>query len=672
MMTPRKLARNIFFSVGTVVTVGCAPGLVQVVEDGWRHEQQTLDVQDPTTLPPAAIPAILPPATVSDENEQRPELPLSLNDALRISLENAKVVRSLAGITAVNSGSTIYDPAIINNSIDQQQGRFDPTINQTNTLNRNESPGYGFDQFTRGGLGFSGPRVDDFRATIGVGKINTFGGTTSLNLVQNPTQVFGFGAPILNPSNRYATELSYTQPLLRGGGFYVNTAPIVLARIDTQRSYFQFKDSMQELVRGTIEAYWSLVFARLDVWARQIQVDQAEESYKFQAGKKDVGNFEPSDFFQAKVSLSQFRASLVGAKAAVLDREAALRNIMGLSPSDGRQIVPVSAPSNTRYRQDWDKLLKLSEQRRPDLIELKLILEADKQRLLQAENVALPTLNANALYRWNGLSGEIPGGRTAAAAPGQYTDWTVGVTFSVPLGLREGRARIRETDLLILKDRANLEQGLHFTGHQLAITVRGLESSYEQYLAFRQARTAALDNLLFQIARFKYGKGSIYLNVLQSLNDWGSAITNEARSLVDYNVSLANLERQTGTILETHGVILAEERFQAAGPFFHDRQYPLDVKPTGEMKRYPGTGEAGENAFDLKKPALRGPDLLNPGVNPGDVPPAPKPGDVPPAPKQGDLPLGPMPGNLPAPKPPEALKPGGFADQKEPAPTPVP
>ena len=44
-------------------------------------------------------------------------------------------------------------------------------------------------------------------------------------------------------------------------------APIVLARIDTERSYFQFKDAMQELVRGTIEAYWNLVFARLDVWA---------------------------------------------------------------------------------------------------------------------------------------------------------------------------------------------------------------------------------------------------------------------------------------------------------------------------------------------------------------------------------------------------------------------
>lgn len=648
MTSPRKLARQLFVAAGTAVTLGCAPGAMQIVEEGWRHEQQTLDVQDPTALPPAAIPTILPPRTVSDEAPPRVELPLTLNEALRISLENAKVVRSLAGISAVNSGSTIYDPAITNTGIDQQQARFDPTINQSNTLNRSESPNYGFDQFTRGGLGFSGPRTDNYQATIGVGKINTLGGNTTLNIVQNPTQVFGIGTPILNPSNRYATELQYTQPLLRGGGFYVNTAPIVLARIDTQRSYFQFKDSMQELVRGTIEAYWALVFARLDVWARQIQVDQADEAYKREAARKEFGLGDLRNVAQARVTLNQFRASLIGSKASVLDREAALRNILGLSPSDGRQIIPVSAPATTRYKHEWDKLLQLSEQRRPDIIELKLILEADKQRLLQAENTALPTLNANALYRWNGLSGEIPGGK-AATAPGQYTDWTLGVTFSVPLGLREGRARIREQDLIILKDRSNLEQGLHFTGHQLAISVRGLESSYEQYLAFRQTRTAALENLLIQIEEQRVGRG-IYLSVLQALNDWGNAITSEARSLIDYNVSLATLERQTGTILETHGVILAEERFTAAGPFFREREYPMDVKPTGETNRYPGTGEPGENAFELKKPPLRGTELAPIEENP--VNPPKKPGELP-NPKV-DM----------APPKAEPIKPSNFAEQK--------
>ena len=36
----------------------------------------------------------------------------------------------------------------------------------------------------------------------------------------------------------------------------------------------RYQDSVQEMVRGVIEAYWNLVQARVDVWARMIQVQQ--------------------------------------------------------------------------------------------------------------------------------------------------------------------------------------------------------------------------------------------------------------------------------------------------------------------------------------------------------------------------------------------------------------
>ena len=54
--------------------------------------------------------------------------------------------------------------------------------------------------------------------------------------------------------------------------------------------------------------------------------------------------------------------------------------------------------------------------------------------------------------------------------------------------------------------------------------------------------------------------------MLQALNDWGNAVSSEAQQLLTYNIALATLERQTGTILETHGLVFDEERFRAAGP----------------------------------------------------------------------------------------------------------
>jgi outer membrane protein TolC len=572
-------------------------------------EQRAITVPAPEQLPPVPVPPIPPPRTVTDPQPNTAEWQLSLDEAIRIALVNARVIRVLTGVSATNSGHTIYDAAISNPVIDQQQARFDPTVNVTERVNRFETPGAFLDPLRPGRSRLFGSVSNDWRSEVGVSKTNVLGGQLSLNWVEDPTW-FESDIPRtfpLYPENRSHVELGYTQPLLQGAGFAVNFAPVVIARIDTERSYFQYKDSVQELVRGVIEAYWNLIQARINLWARQNQLEVAEEAYRREEARQKVRIANLSDVAQARTTYHQLRAQVIGAKNDVLTREGALRNILGLPPSDCRQIIPVSSPTSRRLRPDWCELLRLAEVRRPDVVELKLVLEADRVRLLQAENAALPRLDATALYRWNGLSGEMPNGDRLASGFGQFTDWSVGVNFSVPLGLREGRARVRQQALLIARDRANLEQSLHAAAHDLAISVRDLDNAYEQYEAFKEVRAAALDNLRVQLAQFRFGR-AIYLNVLQAIQDWGNAVLAESQSLTNYNILLATLERQTGTILETHGLVFNEERQRFAGPLgccAEEVCYPAALPPTGEPRRYPGTGQPGENAFELSKPDPR-------------------------------------------------------------------
>src|SRR5438270_4584858 len=75
-------------------------------------EQRSIDPIDPAPVPPTAVPPLAPPRTVSEPGAPAGPWPLSLDEAIRIALDNAKVVRALAGLTAVSSGSTIYDTAI--------------------------------------------------------------------------------------------------------------------------------------------------------------------------------------------------------------------------------------------------------------------------------------------------------------------------------------------------------------------------------------------------------------------------------------------------------------------------------------------------------------------------------------------------------------------------------
>ena len=120
------------------LALASACGCALTPSDLWRNilmpEQRSIDYRDPGQLPPAPIPDNVPPRTVSDLRPDTEEWRLSLDDAIRIALENAKVVRMLAGTTAVTSGQTIYDPAITNTTIDQAQARFDPALALTPQL----------------------------------------------------------------------------------------------------------------------------------------------------------------------------------------------------------------------------------------------------------------------------------------------------------------------------------------------------------------------------------------------------------------------------------------------------------------------------------------------------------------------------------------------------------
>lgn len=286
-------------------------------------------------------------------------------------------------------------------------------------------------------------------------------------------------------------------------------------------------------------------------------------------------------------------------------------------------MVPSTPPTRDRVEFDWGELVETAQLRRPDLVELNLVLHADQQRLVQANNLAKPSLNAVAIRSWNGLRGQMLNGGHISSDLNDSPNWTLGINFEVPLGLRSSRANARTRELVIARDRANIQQGLHETEHTLATTVRNLDQSYEQYEAFRETRDAARINLQVQFAKER-AKIVIFLNVLQAITDWGNAVSSEASSLTQCNSTLAALERETGTILDTHGIVFMEERFQAVGPLgkHHDCGcYPRSLRPQDNMQRYNDSGEASEEAFDLEDFATSG--TAKPKVDADTITPQP-------------------------------------------------
>lgn len=572
-------------------------------------EQRHFDIRDTAQLPHTPLPEGPTPATVSDPAPAVTPTEFSLDEAIRIALTNSAVIRTLAGVTAVPSGQTVYDPAISNTAIDEARAVFDPIITARNTVSRSEQPQAIFDPDDPTGARITGSRIDNYELGLGISKRTVTGGNLSLDLTSETSRFHPGPAP-LNPQERSSVTLSYTQPLLQGANVAANVAPIIIARINTERSYFQLKDSVQELVRGVIEAYWAVVFARTDVWARRQQVEQSQANFERAEARKRQGLGTAAEVAQTRVSLYNFKAALIGAEANLLQREAALRSILGLAPAEPERLVPTTAPTTVRLEPKWDEIVRLAEERRPDLIELKLILEADQQLLLRNQNQALPRVDTTLLYRWNGLEGTTPSGTLLASRAGQFTDWTLGVNFSVPLGLRQERAALRRTELILARDQANLGQGLLTTLHALATSLRNLAQFHAQYRAYQEMRAAARINLEQQVAEFRIGRG-IFLNVLQAITDWGNAVSAEAQALSQYNIELASLERQTGTILETHGIQFFEERYGSIGPLGRlakPRCYPAAAVPGPNAPRYPASAAPADRSLEREMPSVQPPE----------------------------------------------------------------
>jgi outer membrane protein TolC len=571
----------------------------------FRPDQHAIPFRDPASLPPARLPAMPSPATVSDPRWNTDIQGLGLDEAIRVTLANSQVIRVLTGVTATASGETIYDPAITVPAIDQAKARFDPTVTVQNNFSRQDNPVGAFDPLDPSRALIVGLPTTSYDMNLNVTKVNPLGGTAGFGVNVNPTFTRSRVPLPLNPQTPSNVNLSYTQPLLAGAGVRANMAPIVIARLNAERSFFQFKDTVQQSVRGVVQAYWNLVFARTDVWARRQQVEQGEFTLQRAEARMRTGLGDISEVSQARSALANFKATLIGSEANELNQEAALASIMGLPPQT--HFLPLTPPSAVRLKINWDEIVKLAQVYRPDLIELKLILEADRQSLLLARNQAQPQLNATAFYQWNGLEGTMPNGQETGVFGGSFTNWTLGVNFAVPVALRASRAGLRQQELILTRDQANLDQALLTAVTLLAADVRNLDQFYEEYEAFRQARMAARINLERQVQSYRQGRTRL-LDVLTAITDWGNAVSAESQALTQYNADLAGLELETGTILETHGIRFFEERYCSLGPLGRlgeKKAYPLATPPGPNEPRYPEGKKPAEDFFNLESPLQR-------------------------------------------------------------------
>ena len=621
MTAVQRLARQLWVAVTslTLVASGCAPRQpFYFFEDGdlshYVGSIQKLEYPDSDQPPLDEAAGAVEPLTLSNPSFDN-IWELSLEEAIRTSLENGKVLRNLGGrfasfggprpqtgepavslLTAPGQTPTIYDPAITETEpfrgVEAALALFDAQLTSSLTWERQNRPQ---NVNPTGALIFQQKLLgDQGNWTSGIQKRSATGATWGFS---NSTIYDNNTSPIREVPATWTTNYDFTfnQPLLQGAGVTYNRIAgpdpfdnilgrplfrgVLLARINADISLADFEAGVRNLISDTEQSYWELYFAYRNLEARKAGRDSSLEAWRkvHALYVEQSRGGEADKEAQAREQYFFFRSEVEQALTDVYRCENRLRYMMGISASDGRLIRPSDEPTTARISFDWQQSLVEALSRSAELRKQKWVIKERELELVAAKNLILPRLDMVGRWRFLGMGEQLinqnydPYNADGGANPdplvgtdaystlfsGQFQEWQAGAQFQMPLGFRRELATVRHFQLQLARERARLQDEELEASHALVEAVRNVDTNFALAQTNFNRRVAAERQV--EAVQAAYDANTVTLDqLLDAQRRRAEAESSYYRSLVDYNRSISQLHFRKGSLLEYNGVFLAE------------------------------------------------------------------------------------------------------------------
>jgi len=380
-------------------------------------------------------------------------------------------------------------------------------------------------------------------------------------------RLFGeFRQPLLAGAG--ADFTSVAGPLVRNvAGNTVNQG-VVIARLNTEISLYDFENRVQALMKNVEDAWWDLSLAYAAYDAEVESREAARRTWekvrgRFENGLEGIG---AADEAQARESYYE-RCSLADdALTAVYERETQLRRLVGLNVSDGRLIRPAEPLPTSEAAPDWHQALACALTQRMELRKQKANLRGLAAQCGAAESLTRPRLDFISGYQLNGFGDDLfDTGASNPPYPSAYADqfanqqtgWNLGFEFSMPIGFRAAEGRRQNLELRLAKATAALAAQEVEISHELAHAFQQVDRA----LAVSQSNAARRDAARQRVEALEaeHNAGRITPDLL--LRAQASLFQAEvaySRSFCEYRKALADLAFRSGTMLDRAGVSLAE------------------------------------------------------------------------------------------------------------------
>ena len=491
------------------------------------------------------------------------KLELSLQECL------AKAMKNNLGVQV-----QMLTPELREVAVTQANEKFMPTLSMNFGRQSQQSASYNF-------YDAADVSTTDFNSLSStISQEIPFGGSLSLRLNGSKYDTNRTGTTI-NP--RYSAEMrfSFDQPLLRNFGLNISRREIIVAKTRLEMSDRDLERALQVTVYEVEQAYWNLVYAVENYKASQQSLRYAQDLLERNRRSVEVGTMAPINIISAEAEVASREADLLVAEAEIQNQEDRLKQILNLRAEDPQadliRIEPVDQPKEEYVEISLDEALATALQNRPDLASTQLGIKTSEMDLTYAKNQALPDLSFSASYWSPGVSGtqlqyvdprdpfsDVVVVSEAGLADSlkdvfgfEYQNWSVGLNLNFALSSILTRSAVAQAQVNLDQALLQLQEQEMQIYTDIKIAVRNVETRYKQHQALKVSRQLYEKQLEAVTEKLKVGLATNF-EVLQYQRDLALQIRSELQALINYNMALAQLERDMGVSLDKKHVSIAE------------------------------------------------------------------------------------------------------------------
>ena len=474
-----------------------------------------------------------------------PTQPMTLDQTLIAALQHSHQIRVFSDL-----------PLIRETSIIEAQSNFDWVRYFDTRWDDNNEPignaltaGAGVSRFLdQRWTGRGGVR----RRTLGGG---TFDVSQQLGYQDTNSQFF-----VPDPQGTARLLLGFTQPLMRGRGRVYNTSLICLAKIDKQVADLEFNRQLQSHLLEVARAYWALYLERAALLQRTNSYLRGKEVYDLLAARAEL-DASPSQINSAAAAIDSRRSELVRAQAAVRNAQSRLRSLVNAPYLADVEVLPADLPTFAPTDSDISQSVAIAYQNRPEVLQSVRQIKASSVRLNMSRNELLPILN---LVTQTYVAGLAADGEAFRGFERQFTEgrpsYGLGLQYQLPAGNRAARARLQRRRLELRQINNQYATTLATVRHEVAVGVRELQTSMTELSTKQTAmrsRARQLQTMTDRWRRLPEDNPDAALtleNLLVAQNQLASAEFEYLTAQLTYNLSLINLKRVTGVLLQSEQI----------------------------------------------------------------------------------------------------------------------